>query len=148
MSKSLINKLKIPKDVAPWALHYVKWHKENISEIISAEQTLVHPSGYGGTTDLYCRLKDGSRALVDYKTQNVKEKGPKFYDSWIYQLVAYRACFPEPEDIKCVSVILNSNKAEPLVHKIWSDKEIEGAQGMFNSALQIWQIQNKYKPRN
>ena len=52
--------------------HYLEWHKENVKEVISSEQTLVHKDGYGGTTDLLCVLKDGSRAIVDYKTQGVR----------------------------------------------------------------------------
>lgn len=127
--------------------HYLEWHRENVKEVISSEQTLVHKDGYGGTTDLLCVLKDGSRAIVDYKTQGVKEDAkPRFYDSWIYQLVAYRACFPDPDNIKCVSVILNSNKPEPLTHKVWSNKEVDGAKEIFWSALKIWQGQKKFKP--
>tara|TARA_Y100000310_G_C20688723_1_gene820794 strand:+ start:3107 stop:3562 length:456 start_codon:yes stop_codon:yes gene_type:complete len=149
MSKiQLLNKLSISKELQPWAGHYLDWHEEHVGEIISAEQTLTHPTGYGGTTDLYCTLKQcGSRALVDYKTQGVKEGNkPAFYDSWCDQLVAYRACLPDPVGIQCVSVILNSNKPEPLVHKIWSDKEVERAEIIYKACLTIWQATKKFKP--
>jgi hypothetical protein len=148
-NEEVLSKLDIEKDLHPWMQHYLDWHTENVKEVLASEKIVVHPDGYAGTTDLYCVLADGSRALVDYKTQGVKDGNkPRFYDSWIYQLVAYRACFEDYEDIKCVSVILNSNNPEPLTHKVWSDEDVERAEKVFGAALTIWQNKKKYKPEN
>ena len=144
--EKLLKKLEIDEDLRPFVDHYITWFHENIKEIISTEQTLVSPRGYAGTADLYAIMKDGKRALLDYKTQGVKESGPNFYDSWAYQLAAYVNCLPKPRSTRCISLVINSNEPEPLVDKEWSKKEIGSANKVFRAALTIWQLKKKYQP--
>jgi hypothetical protein len=84
-----------------------RWIDENIntetavSEFIYANRT----HGYAGTVDCIAELKDGRIALIDWKTQFVKEGKPqkrdpskryktniKFYSEWKTQLAAYSRC--------------------------------------------------------
>lgn len=151
-NKELLEKLKVDGELRPWMEHYLDWHNENIEAVLASEKIVVHSSGYAGTADLYCWMVDDDgnsfRALVDYKTQGVKSYGPRFYDGWVYQLVAYRACLPDPHGIRCVSVIINSNEPEPLVHKVWPDEDVDRAVKIFNAALVIWQEKKKFKPES
>ena len=144
--EKLLKKLEIDEDLRPFVDHYITWFHDNIKEIISTEQTLVSPQGYAGTADLYAIMKDGKRALLDYKTQGVKERGPNFYDSWAYQLAAYVNCLPRPWSTKCISLVINSNAPEPLVDKVWTTAEIGAANKIFRAALTIWQLKKKYQP--
>lgn len=57
-----------PED-APFAEAIREFLGQHVEEVIAVEQTLSSARlGFGGTCDLYCRMKDGSLAVVDYKT--------------------------------------------------------------------------------
>jgi len=144
--EKLLKKLGIDEDLRPFVDHYVEWFMENVKEVITAEQTLVHQMGYAGTADLYAVTKDGKRALIDFKTQGVKSNGPNFYDSWAYQLAAYVNCLPHPRSTKCISLVINSNTPEPVVDKVWTKDEISNANKIFRAALTSWQLKKKYRP--
>ncbi|MEJ7873337.1 MAG: PD-(D/E)XK nuclease family protein [Rubrobacteraceae bacterium] len=75
---SLANKLvwedrlgatKVPADLELYALALRSFFTGHVAEPIKTELSLVSQrERVGGTLDLYCRLQDGSLAVVDYKT--------------------------------------------------------------------------------
>lgn len=56
-------------DMELYALAVRSFLLEHVDEVLATEIELVSTKfKFGGTPDLYCRLKDGSLAVVDYKT--------------------------------------------------------------------------------
>jgi predicted RecB family nuclease len=61
--------VKLPEEMEPHAQAIQDFLDKHVAEVLGTEMELVsEKSGYGGTADLYCRLKGGSLAVVDYKT--------------------------------------------------------------------------------
>lgn len=56
-------------DLRPYAKAVEDFLEAHVAKIVKVEHELVsHWKKYGGTLDLYCELKDGSRAVIDWKT--------------------------------------------------------------------------------
>ena len=128
-----------------WLEQYVTWFEANIERVYFSEETLVNAKvGYAGTTDLHARHKTHGDVVIDFKTQQVKKDKPTFYKEWIYQLAAYRECIESKP--QCLSVAINSLKAEAPVEKLWSDSDTEMGWGVFVRACEIWQLQRGYVP--
>lgn len=133
-------------DLFPFVEPFIRWSQKRIKLVKAAEMTVANPRfGYGGTIDLFCKLHGENRpiTIVDYKTQNVKDK-IKFYPEWSYQLAAYRKCFrPIP---MCMSLVINSNEPGEPTEKIWTAKELQAGWRIFRRLSRIWQDSNKHKP--
>jgi hypothetical protein len=113
----------------------------------AAEQIVVNPAtATAEPVDLHCVLYKENRpvTIVDYKTQNIRSK-VKFYESWAYQLAAYRKCFkPVPQ---CMSLVINSNEPADPIEKIWTTKELQAGWRIFKGLCQIWQDDKDYRPQ-
>jgi hypothetical protein len=126
---------------------YMGWKAANIVRVIDCERTVVAPeAGYAGTFDLLAEHQEHGTCLIDFKSQDIKEgKKHNVYDTWVYQLAAYRAAI----GIKChcLSVIMDSNKPSAPIEHLWSENEINDGLSIFTRCLEIWQLQKGYKPR-
>jgi hypothetical protein len=61
--------MDLPPEMEPHAQAIQDFLDKHVDEVLGTEMELVSEKrGYGGTTDLYCRLRSGSLAVVDYKT--------------------------------------------------------------------------------
>jgi hypothetical protein len=97
---------------------------------------------------------DGKMTLLDYKTQDVKtdSKGnlkPNYYDSWLWQLAAYKNAewVGKPKRItQVMSVVLCSHTPAPPMIKVWSKEELDSGWKTFRAATEIWQLTNKFNP--
>lgn len=107
-----------------WIDHYVKWFHKHVDHVIASESTTVsNTQQYAGQIDAIVRLKNGKLAILDFKTQKLKEKRPwgqhprpnpkislphsgagkeeiefwpaSFYETWEMQLCAYRSSLHE-----------------------------------------------------
>lgn len=59
----------VDSDIAPYAVAVKEFYDRYVDQVISAELQLVSVTQrFGGTLDLHCLLKDGSYAVVDFKT--------------------------------------------------------------------------------
>ena len=84
-------------------------------------------------------------AIVDFKTQNVKNGKPKFWDEMVYQLAAYRKKDSKTEDFvemedgkRLVTVIISTNPDFPgATAKVWPEFPTKKA-GL--SAKEGWEI--------
>lgn len=137
------------------------WITENVTEIHALEQivgSLEH--GYVGTLDLDADIKGIGRAIIDYKTQNVKRNGkgpkPEFYFSYGKQLAAYgQAVYDEgnafhfhhtgPGERKLVSIIIDKANAGEVFVKIWDNPDELWRQFLNN--CESWRFENSYDPR-
>ena len=134
-----------------------EWFDAEVERIASVESVVAHHEwGYAGTVDLVAKLKStGGWAVVDFKTQRVKRdaKGavkPTFYETWPLQLEAYRQAIlhsgegKQPAD--CVSIVIGSTEAVPIVTKVWPREEYEGYWKAFLNARSLWVWTKGYCP--
>jgi hypothetical protein len=74
----------VPEELRPRLRQYRSWLSVSGAEVLAAEfQVFNLTVGYAGSTDLICRLRDGSIWIVDIKT------GKGIYADHALQLVAY-----------------------------------------------------------
>lgn len=142
------------EEVKPYVQHYLQWTRDLRIQFIDTEFTAVNTKlGYAGQVDALA-VVDGKLTLLDYKTQDVKtdtngELKPNYYDSWIWQLAAYKnADWPsKPKRItQVMSVVLCSQAPCYPITKVWSLDELNDAWRVFQAANQIWQLTNKFDP--
>lgn len=103
--------------------------------------------GYCGTLDLAALDWNGHRAIFDFKTQDVKEGKPNFYDEWALQLAAYAQWFTEPHLL--VSVVISTNELTKgfLYHHIWP-REQSYYYEAFQQAFGLWRyLRDGFDPR-
>ena len=68
-----------------------------MAEIMCIEESFACIYGFGGKCDAMFRLKDGTVAICDFKTQLASDGKFKMYPSWAAQLVAYAVGLGHPE---------------------------------------------------
>jgi len=116
-------------------------------KVIGTEMTVGSDSlGYAGMMDLYA-LKDGFKTIYDYKSQDVKDDKPNFYDEWPMQLSAYAQGIGE----KCrlVSIVISTNELTKgrLYHHIWP-REQSYYYEAFQQAFGLWRyLRDGFDPR-
>lgn len=133
------------EDTYPYIKDYERWFKENIRRAIHAETTVTNPRlGYAGRVDLVAELADGRVAVIDLKTQKVKERGPVFYEEWGMQLAAYRSALPNGESMALMSVIIDSGNPAAVASKEWGtpDRYLLA----FENCINLWQFDRNYYP--
>ena len=132
------------EEIEPYLAEYRKWFEANIISVISSEETVVnHDTGYAGRMDLVADHREHGLCVIDFKTQRAKGS-VKFYDTWLYQLAAYRKCIPSKPN--CLSVAMNSIAPAAPVEKLWSVQEVKTGWDVFRRVCEIWQLQRGYFP--
>ena len=138
------------EDIWEWVAGYCQWVKDNDVRVLQAEVTCVNNRvGYAGQLDAVAKVR-GVTTLIDYKSQSVGEgKKPNFYDSWGWQLAAYReANWPDrPIKIKqVISLAVNSQRPGEIWEKVWTRSELNDAWKAFRYSAKVWQATNSYTP--
>lgn len=100
--------------------------------IMPPESVMInHQYAYAGRVDLPVRMADGSIAIIDAKTQDVKrdkkdKPKPEFYDEWALQLAAYSRCifadgsYPPPMPWRLISLVIDRTRPGVYAHE-WTD---------------------------
>lgn len=106
-----------------------------------AEHSFAHPLGYGGKNDWHCKKQN---VLLDYKSKDKIEAGKKLaYDEHIEQLTACAEGF-RLERPRLLSVFVGVQDAKVIVHE-WDDPlDCSRGWAMFQAALNLWQLRNRY----
>ena len=134
------------------------WIDENIEKPILIEPQLTNLEyGFAGKPDLLCELKTGEIALIDWKTakttKNWKVTG---WPSWCWQIAAQERLVYSSADIELAHIlgeqgvgrymnIAISNTEPGRVDVVeWSQEDIDKGWEIFESALKIWQIKNRF----
>lgn len=132
------------QDVWEYAQPVVAWLENNVDmTTVKSELRLVNTElGFAGTTDLLCTLKDGRRALIDFKTQGTKEKYKHkitFYDEWCWQLSAYAMAIPQTVDV-LINVGISTGKAGTIDIKEWTTDDRTKGSHIFMKALELFKL--------
>ena len=119
-------------------LSFLEWQKNKKIEPILIEASLVSEQyKYGGTLDFYGRI-DGILTLADWKT------GSGLYDSYVYQIAAYRNLLIEngyenPERVMLVRINRDENERFEELVKRNTDTEFE----IFKRLAEIYHLQKQ-----
>lgn len=119
-----------------------EWIDDNI-DAGTVEKPFCSPLGYGGRIDWFGKMVNGTLAVVDWKTQFVKEPQPNWYETWDLQLAAYAlAVFPDESAYQRISVVISTNPDNPCCWaKTWNN---DRAYLAFNCARTLWAYQHDY----
>lgn len=97
-------------DLTPYLDAYATWFNANVEAVLGVERRVVSRwHDYAGTVDLVVALKDGARAVVDFKTANRAGCWPEYR----LQLAAYRQALGEEGMICTRRIVLQFLKSEP-----------------------------------
>jgi len=120
-----------------------KWIETNLIACLRIEEIVACPKmGVAGRLDLFAELIGLGPAIVDFKTQTIKNGQPVFYDEWGLQLAAYRRLADGPDsDAALLSVIIDANTGA-VFQQQWPVVLL----GIFEKLLAIWQWQKGYIP--
>jgi hypothetical protein len=142
-------------EVKPFVKYYIEWTRDHKVSFVGTEFVCVNEKlGYAGQVDGLA-IVDGKLTLLDYKTQDVKKtnaKGelkPNFYDSWGWQLAAYKNASWDnkpPRIQQVMSVVLCSQSPCYPITKVWTRSEMANAWKVFKASCAIWQLTNKFNP--
>jgi hypothetical protein len=132
-----------------------QWMDEHLGEGVSEQTVVCEKYGYAGTLDFIGQFRNSAlesweKALVDFKTQNVKSSA-RAYQSWGMQLAAYsfRDAHTHPAGLdiarkkKLISVVISTNADNPLVRHFSHWNQMHAWDG-FKGALAAWRYENKY----
>lgn len=140
----LLTKAVAPEDVRALVIPVISWINQNIESFIHIEYAFANPRlGYAGQVDCVAILKDGSMAVIDWKTQGKVVKEIRFHDDWPWQLAAYSMGL-ELKNAKIFSVAVSTK--EPGI----SVREYENVNDHFDiflAAQKIWCALKNYDPR-
>jgi len=135
----------VSEDMQPYLKGWNNY-KEKI-KVISTEMAVGSERlGYAGTLDLLS-LFGHHGAIFDFKSQDVKDGKPNFYDEWALQLSAYNASFDNPH--RLVSVVISTNESSKgfLFHHVWP-REQSYYYEAFQQAFGLWRyLRDGFDPR-
>lgn len=135
-------------EILDYVAGYETWYRDNVAEVISAEQSCVNRRGFAGRLDLYAMIYHGGRvrrAVVDAKSQRLKGKRDgAFYREWAMQLAAYADCITEPDEEPplLISLLIPSDKPGPVQVKIWDNHY--AALRAFYACFELWQFEKDH----
>ena len=104
-----------------------------------AERSFAHPLGYGGRNDWHS-IKQG--VLIDYKSKQKIDGKKLAYDEHVQQL---SACAEGLKIGGCrlLNVFVGVEDAKVQVYE-WPVDDCSRGWAMFQAALQLWQLKNRY----
>ena len=141
-------------EIKPYMKYYIDWTRDHRVSFVDTEFVCVNEKlGYAGQVDGLAYV-DGKLTLLDYKTQDVKEDKngkpqPRFFDSFVQQLAAYKnASWPtKPARIQQVMSVVLCRQAPCYPHvRVWSASELSKAWKTFKACCQLWQLNNNFDP--
>jgi hypothetical protein len=107
-----------PAEVAPMRDAVDHWLDEDVAAVELVERSFACRYGYGGKVDLVCRLRDGSVAVCDFKTQ-AAHKRFTMHSYWPCQLAGYAVGLGVPT-ARLLNVCLDTVRPGTYLVKDWS----------------------------
>jgi hypothetical protein len=121
------------------------WIDDNLTDNGVSEWTFSH-GGYGGRIDWCGEDKQGRLVVIDFKTQDMKDRpNPNYYQEWKWQLAAYkRALDSTPMSIHhdkpytAISVVINTGDIKKIHVKEYTEAEMDEAWTQFEAIKAAW----------
>lgn len=114
---------------------------------IATENSFSSPYGYGGKVDFEGVDSNGRPVVIDFKTQDFKDKKKKQYPEMLTQLAAYSVGLGK-SDARLINVFISRNLEQPEVdHYEWTPEECCLGWEKFLLILKLWQLEKNYKPK-
>lgn len=122
---------------------YVGWYEQNVEKSLLVEEVVFGP-GYAGRVDHVAQLKDGRKAVLDVKSQDIsKRKKFNKYSSWGLQLGAYAGAIQDPPNVM-LSICLSSNGAPVTLEAYEWPHHPSHYFALFLGLLAVWRFENQY----
>jgi len=142
----------VSEDMQPYLKEWLPFSKLiihlNTELSIGSEQL-----GYAGTLDLEALDLNRNRAIFDFKSQDVKNDKPNFYDEWALQLSAYAECLidltSQDRPPRLVSVVISTNESSigRAYQHVWP-REQSYYYEAFCQAFGLWRyLRDGFDPR-
>jgi hypothetical protein len=132
---------EIDRDLEPYVNTICDFLNEHVDEVLAVELDLTSLDlAFGGTLDLYCRLKSGEHAIVDWKTsrQLTREGG--------LQLAAYRllARYHGFGVDRLIAVRIRKEEGKTGTHYVrYYDEDANADEEAFLALLRFWWWRHK-----
>jgi hypothetical protein len=119
------------------------------------EKRFASTLGYAGTIDFIGHLSNKSdvkeeAAIIDFKTQGTREGKYRVYDSWKYQLCAYRQAAIDlkliPPDVTVYNMIISTTEDQVWLYK-FTEEDITIGTEVFNHLKNVFYL-TKGLPRS
>ena len=134
----------VDSDLQPYLDYYAEWHNENVAEIIARETVLCdHTMGIAAKVDMIFRDKFGDIVICDHKTQGIKEGNKGEARQGHVEQVAFAARTYQKvnglsETPRCMNLIINSIKPEPVQPHPWDADDVDLGYKRFVSLAWVW----------
>lgn len=128
--------LDCDEDIMPFAAAIEAFFDKHVSEVLATELELVSERRrYGGTLDLYVRLKDNSLAVCDFKTSNNLTRD----HNW--QTAGYAILLRENGYQVNRRAVVKIDKEKPGAWRVrWCEDHKHDAEGFLNCVALWWSL--------
>jgi hypothetical protein len=121
------------------------WIDGNLTDNGVSEKSFSH-DGYGGRIDWCGEDKQGRLVVIDFKTQDMKDRpNPNYYQDWKWQLAAYKRALdstPTSSELDkhfiAISVVINTGDIKKIHAKEYSEAEMDEAWTQFEAIKAAW----------
>jgi len=128
-------------EILPFFEKYMEWEREHVEQVFHSELKMADPKiGVAGTVDRVAQMRAYGLAILDFKTQKVKDGKAAFYDSFPRQLSFYRGAYHRKHGVmpRIVSVVIDSVTPSTPQIKVYTEEEAEDAYREFMCHLWLW----------
>lgn len=128
-------------EILPFYEKYREWEAQHVEEVYHSELKMADEKiGVAGTVDRVAQLRAYGLAILDFKTQKVKDGKASFYDSFPRQLSFYSKAYERKHGIlpRIMSVVIDSQEANTPQVKLYTPEEQEDAYREFLCHTWLW----------
>jgi hypothetical protein len=134
----------------PWYDRFAEWHTMYVQEDLGLEERVMDTYlGVAGTLDRRVILKDGRLAIIDVKTQGIKDRvyiGETWDKQGSVYVNAVRRRDSLPMNPVFINVIVDSTAPNKFLMKEWLPDEINEAYREFIVELWLWSRSTRHWP--
>jgi hypothetical protein len=106
------------------------------NKIVGAVEIATANKFVGGRVDFFGKYQ-GKKAIIDWKSQVVKNNKPVFYDNWSWQLAGYASLLNQSTNIQWLNVVI-CRDTQDIYTKVWELKEKQRARRIFNLLVKLF----------
>lgn len=148
-----LGKIRHPRIADTVCDHILNQYRELIHDLAFdgwenwlTEETIINTDlGYAGRTDKIMKRGDSEILVMDWKTQDVKNNKPEFYETFVFQQSAYgMAQKYDIEQVRCTTVVIDRSTGQ-FYPKQWLPREVVDGWKAFNYCHWLYCYTNGYE---